>query len=604
MPEAPGGSLHLAWGIAGVAGLVAVLSTVSLLRPEPASDLPRVLRATVEPPVTNGFGDSIALESDVAVSPDGRSIALIATNQLWIRPLSDATPLRIPGTEGASFPFWSPDSVSVGFFASGEMQRVSATGGPVTTICDAPQGRGGSWGRDGKILFAPGSRSGIFEVDAGGGEPWALTEVDRVVHSSHRWPEILPGGTHFLFLAASHTSPRSGQSGIYVAPMAGGQPRMVAVSDSKPVLSAGRLLFLREGELLAQSFDPAGMEVVGEPVRVAEGVRYRGRSWSGVFSASRRDVLAYEISASDLDTQPIWIDRLGNKEGMLGDAGLHWDLRVSPQGDRLAVSVGSPEPELWIYELDSGVRTRMALETRFNRAPVWSPDGERLAFAAMRDNGRFNMFVASSNGEGSSELLLESELDQVPTSWSTDGRWLAYDQGPPGATEIWVMSLDGTDEPFALVQTPPWAGDGQVSPDGRWLLFTSRESGVDQVYISSFPDPGGMWQISTSGWASHGRWSPSGNRVFFGTSQAMLMEVEVRRRKKDGGLDIGMPRMLLSYRPDESLFRGHNGFYDVVGDGERFILAQGPEKEQDQGRIMLVVPWFAEVEEKSREPQP
>jgi Tol biopolymer transport system component len=228
---------------------------------------------------------------------------------------------------------------------------------------------------------------------------------------------------------------------------------------------------------------------------------------------------------------------------------------------------------------------------------VWSPDGERLAFAAMNGDGRFNMFVVSSGGAGGVELLLDSELDQVPTSWSSDGRWLAFDQGPPGATEIWVMSPDGVEDPFPFVQTLPWAGDGQFSPDGRWLLYTSRESGVDQVYVSPFPGPGRRWQLSASGGGSKGRWSPNGEEVYFGTAQAMLLEVGLRRRKKDGGLDIGMPRMLFSYRHDDSLFRGHDGFYDVAADGERFILAQGPEREQNQGLIMLVVPWFADLEE-------
>jgi len=597
-------SLQLAWGITAAAGLIAVLAMVSLLRPEPAVGPSRVLRATLAPPMAPGFGsDRYSSESNVAVSLDGRSIAFVATHQLWIRPLSEATPKQIPGTEGANFPFWSPDSETLGFFAGGKLKRVAAIGGPVTTICAAPHGRGGSWGPDGKILFAPDSRTGIFEVDAGGGEPRAVTTVDSPVHSTHRWPAVLPGGGHFLFLAASHANPRGGQNGIYIAPISGGQPRLLTVSDAKPVLSAGRLLFLREGSLLAQPFDLARLALVGEAIPLAAGVRYRGGSWSGVFSASRRDVLAFEIGSRNLGTRPTWIDRLGNEEGVLGESGLHWDLRVSPQGDRVAVATGSPKPELWIYELDRQDSARLTLETSFNRAPVWSPDGERLAFAAMNENGRLNMFVVSSRGAGDAELLRESKLDQVPTSWSPDGRWLAFDQGPPGATEIWIMSLDGAGEPFPFVQTRPWAGDGQFSPDGRWLLYTSRESSADQVYVSPFPSAGDRWQVSASGRASQGRWGQVGDKVFFGTSQAVLMEVEIRRRKKDGGLDLGMPKMLFSYREDDSVFRGHNGFYDVVGDGERFLLAQGPERGEDQGLIMLVVPWFAEIEEENQGPQ-
>ena len=594
--ETRGSSPQLAWGVAGLAGLLAFLSLVSLLRPEPASEPPRVLRATIAPPATTGFGaPNFTLASHVAVSPDGRAMVFVAGNQLWLRPLRNATPTSIPGTEGAGFPFWSPDSSAIGFFADGKLKTARVTGGAVAAICDARQGRGGSWGADDTIIFAPDLRSGIYRVESEGGEPERLTEVNQPLHSTHRWPEYLPGGRSFLYLAASHSNPRGAHNGIHVASISGGQTRWVTAADSKPVLSAGRLLFLRQGRLLAQPFNPVESKVMGEADLLAEGVRYHGKSWMGVFSVSRQDVLAYEIDSRDLGAQLTWIDRLGNEQGTLGEGGQHWDLRFSPQGDRLAVAVGSPEPELWIYELDREVRGRLTLETTFNRAPVWSPDGERLAFAARRENGRLNIFLIAARDGGRAQLLLESEVDQVPTSWSPDGQWLAFDQGPAGSTEIWVMPLTGEGNPLPFVQTPPWAGDGRFSPDGKWLLYTSRESGVDQVYVSPFPGSEDRWQLSASGWGSHGRWSPGGDKVYFATAQAMLMEVEMRRRK-GGGLDVGMPKILFSYRDDDSLFRGHNGFYDVVGEDERFLLAQGPEREQDQGLIMLVMPWLAELE--------
>ena len=560
-----------------------------------------MLRVSVTPPASTGVGSNRrAIESHVAVSPDGRSLVFVATDELWLRPLDSTEPTRIAGTVGAVFPFWSPDNSTIGFFADGKLKSVAVTGGPVSTICDAPQGRGGSWGADGAILFAPTSRTGIFRVDVGGGDPVAVTEVIDPIHSTHRWPEFLPGGRSFLFLAASHANPRGSQSGIYLGSMTGGESRMITASDSKPVVSAGRLLFLREGDLLVQSFDMVDMKLVGEARLLAEGVRYRGGSWIGAFSASREDVLAYEIGSRSQGAQLTWMDRLGNTEGTLGGIDSVWDLRISPQGDRVAVAEGSPDPQIWIYDLDREARTRLALETTFNRAPVWSPDGERLVFAALNERGRLNMYEVSSRGAGRAELVMESDLDQVPTSWSPDGKWLAFDQGPPGATEIWVVRFDepgGVPTPF--VQTSPWAGDGQFSPDGKRLLYTSRESGVDQVYVSAFPGPAGdRWLLSAAGGGSVGRWSPDGGQVYFATAQAILMEVDLRPRK-GGGLDVGMPRMLFSYRYDDSLFRGHSGFYDVTAEEERFILAQGPEREEDQGLIRLVVPWSAELEEEN-----
>lgn len=572
---------------------MAVLSTVALLRPEPAADPPRVLRTTVAPPVVEGSRrNDFGVQGEAVVSPNGRSLVFAAGDQLWIRPLSDVTPTPISGTEGARLPFWSPDGEALGFFADGSLKRVAVDGGAVSTICAAVDGRGASWGPEGKILFTPGPRTGIYAVDATGGEPWSVTDLDPGVHTTHRWPLALPGGDHFVFLATSHRDPRGLQNGIYVASISGAVPRMLTPADAKPELSAGHLLFLRAGTLLAQRFDFAGLALVDEPFRVVQGVRYRGESWSGSFSASRQEVLAYAVGSRDLESRLAWIDRLGNEEAVLDGEGLHWDLRASPLGDRVAVARGTPEPELWLYDLASRTSSPLTVETSFNRAPVWSPDGERLAYAAMNGNGRLNMYTVSSRGLGSETLLMESKQDQVPTSWSADGQWLAFEQGSPGATEVWVMPLSGDEEPFPVVQDPPWAGEGQFSPDGRWLLFTSRVSGVDQVYIASFPDAEGRWLLSRSGGARGGRWSQGGDRVFFATPQSMLMEVEVRRRKKDGGLDVGMPRMLFSYRRDDSLFRGFNSFYDVVGDGERFVFVRGPERRQDQGLVMLVFPWL------------
>lgn len=589
-------SPQIAWGVAGFSGMLALLLLVQQLRPVPAPEPARVLRAALESPVAGGFGGGHPTSSsNVAVSPDGLLVALVAGGQLWIRALSGVGATPIDGTEGADFPFWSPDSETLGFFAEGELRAVGRAGGAVRTICEAPEARGGSWATDGTILMAPGPRTGIHRVDAWGGEVRSVTEVDPALHSTHRWPQFLPNGEDFLFLATHHSDPRGSDNGIYLASLSGGRPRMLTAADSKPVVSSDRLLFLRHGNLLAQAFDPVQKALVGEAVPVASRVRYRGDLWDGVFDASRREVLAYETGPDPVGAQITLLDSLGTKEGELGAPDLIWDLRMSPAGDRLAVAAGSPDPVLWIYDLDSSRRVRGPSEMRFTRAPVWSPDGQHLAFAALGHEGRFEMYLASMEGAEGANLLVDSELDQIPTSWSSDGQWLVFDQGQPGATEIWALPMEGGGKPVPLVQSPPWAGEGQVSPDGRWLLYTSRESGTDQVYVASFPVADRRWQISAPGWARHGRWSPNGDTVYFSTAQGMLMEVELRRRRKDGGLDVGMPRMLFSYRRDDSLFRGHHGFFDPAPDGERFLLAQGPGSARQRGRIVLVVPWDGEL---------
>ena len=593
---ASGASLQTAWGVAGLSALLAILMLVLQLRPRPSPEPERVLRAPLASPAASGFGgDHPTSDSNLAVSPDGRYVALVADNQLWVRPLREVDAVALEGTTGANFPFWSPDSETLGFFANDELRTVGISGGPVRTICEAPNARGGSWALDGTILLAPGPRTGIHRVDALGGEVEQVTEVDPDLHSTHRWPRFLPNGEDFVFLATSHSDPRGSHNGIYLASSSGGVPRMLTRADSGAVFSADRLLFLRLGDLMAQPFDPVQLTLTGEAVVVASGVRFRGDLWNGVFSASQTDVLAYETGPGQRGAQLTWMDSLGTAIGKLGDKDLFWDLRLSRTRNRLAVAAGSPSPALWIHDLETGEQIRWLADRGFARAPVWSPDGERLAFAALNGAGRLAMYVAPLDDAGAANLLLKSELDQKPTSWSPDGRWLVFDRGQPGATEIWALPIGGGGDPVPLVQDPPSAADGQVSPDGKWLLYTTRESGADQVYVTSFPEPDRRWLVSATGWAHHGRWSPLGDKVYFGTAQGLLMEVELRRRKRDDGLDIGMPRVLFSYRRDDSLFRGDEGFFDLAAEEEKLILAQGPPGARDPGLITLVVPWHVDL---------
>lgn len=592
------GSASWAWGIAAVSALLALLALGALWRPEPGASPPRLLRVTLEPPSESVFQGRDAVEgTDVTVSPDGRRLAFVADDQIWIRDLSATEPAPLPGTESGRAPFWAPDGETLGFFAGGMLRRVSGRGGEVETICEAEDGHGGSWGPGDQILFAPGPRSPILAVDAGGGHPRVVTELDGSVHSTHRWPEILPDGRHFLFFAASHRRPRGQETGIYVASVAGGRARRLTVADSKAVLSAGWLLFLRDGDLMAQQFNIAGLELWGDAVRLVEDVRYLGRSWAAMFSASRRDVLVYERGVADRRIRLTWVDRLGNEVDVLREDLMPWDLRLSPDDSRLALAAGPREPEIWIDELDGRGGARLPGVARFSRAPVWSPDGDQLAFAGLREGGHLGLFVMAADGTGEARLLLDSAQDQVPTSWSADGRWLAFEQGPAESTEIWIKPMTTQEVPSAFIQDAGPASDAQFSPDGRWLMFTSRDSGAAQVYITPFPGGGERWQISNGTWAGHGRWSADGSRVFYAAAGSMMMEVAVRRRKRDGGLDIGVPRALFSFRANDSVYRGSHDFYDVTGTEERFLIAQGVQAERYQGRLMLVVPWTADLED-------
>ncbi len=588
------GDSGMAWGVAGVAVLLAALSMTALLRPGSVEEPLPVLQAVVAPPEgARPNGPGLTFDSEVAVSPDGLHIVFLAAGKLWRRPLDRARPSPIAGTEGARYPFWSPDSQSIGFFAEGKLKTMPIEGGSARIVCDAPAGSGGAWAADGTILVAPDGQSAIFRVETGEGAVRAVTEVERPIHTTHRWPEVLPDGDHFLYLATSHVDPRGERNGIYLASMSGGAASFVTAADSKAVYSAGRLLFMRQGDLWAQPFDLAGRTLLNEPRRVAAGTRFRGDSWNGMFSASRGDVLAYEIGSRG-GAHLTWIDSLGTPQGVFGDQGTFWNVRISPSGDQLAVAEGTSRPTIRVYDLLAGMDGRhLDFAGRSVRAPVWSPDGDKLALAVMSETGRLEMVLTPASEARVSGRPVETELDQLPTSWSPDGEWLVFDHGDVGASEIWAVRLDGSGDARPLVEDRPWARDGQVSPDGRWLLYTSGVSGFDRLYVTTFPIPGESHPISGVGAARAGRWSLQGDRVFFSTDQSMIMEVGVRRRK-GGGLDVGMPRVLFSYRGDDSLFRGYGGFFDV-GSEDRFLVSQGAARRPGHGQILLVLPWTREL---------
>src|SRR5579863_2359525 len=491
---------------------------------------------------------------------------------LWVRSLDALTAQPLAGTEGAAFPFWSPDSRSIAFFADGRLKRMDASGGPAITLADASAGRGGSWSRDGVIVFAASTFGPLLRVSSAGGASSPLKAVQG------RLPWFLPDGRHFLYQV------QPGNSVIRVASLDGGETKMVTEAGSSALYAQGHILFLREGTLMAQPFDLKRLANTGEAVPVAEQIQTVLNSGTvGVFSVSETGMLAYRTGMAFGGLQLTWFDRSGKPGPTVGEPADLLGFQISPDQKSLAAAIQDrASTDIWTYDVSRGLRTRLTFGPRAI-SPVWSPDGRSIVFAWNRQ-GHFDLYRKAANGGGAEELVYADNLDKFPTSWSADGKLLMYFTGPN--VGLWVLPLTGAAKPFPFLQTPFAAGNGQFSPDGGWVVYQSNESQRNEIYVAPFPGPGGKRQISTSG-GNFPRWRQDGKEIFYMGLDRRLMAAEVTAR--GGALEVGQVRPLFS---PTGITQGSNPFYDVSADAQRFLLRMFPEQKAGEP-LTLVQNWTA-----------
>ncbi len=557
-----------------------------------------VFRAFIPAPEETVFALDASSPGTVAVSPDGNQMAFSAIDDvgdtlLWIRRMGDLTARPIPGTDGAAYPFWSPDSRHVAFFSGdGKLRKIDTAGGPPVTLCPAENGKGGWWGEDGQVLFTPAHNTPIFVVSSAGGEPRQVTEIpDGVV--GHRFPVWLPNG-NFLFLSRS-TSGDEGDRIMVSSIDETGPGREVLAASSNVAVASGYILFVREGTLMAQPFDEDSVTLSGEAIPVAEDVLYLTGARRGVFSVSKTGLLSYQTGAVARESDLVWVDREGRELGQLGGGVLHREVRLSPDGRFAAVEIlddTSGASDIWIYDVNRGLKTRFTFDPGMDWFPSWSPDGKRLAFSTER-NGSYDIWINDVGGSTSEEALLEHPDDGMgPESWSPDGQWLVFLRVVGGSNQdIWAMPVDGG-EPVPLVATSFREVNPSVSPDGRWLAFMSDESGQFEVYVTTFPEPGRRWQVSSAG-GSTPRWRGDGRELFFRTGDGMLWAAAV-----DGTSDtltVGTVEELFSWvRPP-----GIRPPYDVSSDGQRFLINRAVNENQAEP-LAVVLNWDSELAADSR----
>jgi eukaryotic-like serine/threonine-protein kinase len=563
--------IRLAWAAAVLFALLLGLAT-GLLLPSgrPASSLTVALNLPV------GFHLD-TLNASLALSPDGQKLVFAAVGpegvqRLWLRSLNGQDPQPMSGTEGATYPFWSPDSKSIGFFASKKLRKIDVSTGTVQTLCNAPAARGGAWNDRGVIVFSPDYQTGLYQVPATGGTPTLVTNGDKKF--SHRLPQFLPDGRHVLFFSGWETNAK--ENGIFSVDLETKKIKPVASEQSEGRYVAGYLVFLRGSNLMAQPLDAANQTTTGEPLLIAENVVRNPDRYTGEFTFSATGMLLYQTGPSISKSQLTIYDAEGGKIGPIGEAKTFQpEVALSPDDRKVAVSARDSEGRsvIWVHDLSNGVGTRLTFGGLSYLDPVWSADGKKLAFDA--DNG--SVFVQASDGSAPAQTVLTDASPKSTNSWSPDGRFLALQQELDNSPDLWILPLAGDRKPVSFISGPTWEAEGTFSPNGKWFAYTSDETGRYEVYVVPFPGTGGKLQVSSGG-GQMPEWILGGHQLAYvnETHNVVLVEMnEIQDR-----MEIGRSKLLFGGHPLPVL----PGF-DASGESSTPVYLT-----QDAKRIVLLVP--------------
>ena len=514
--------------------------------------------------------------NQLALSPDGtRLVAVITTASgpaLWLRQLDDVDGhilVAAPGTTGL-YPFWSADSRFLAFFADGKLNKIEASGGPAQAVCDVQSGGGGTWNRDGVILFAAsGSEGPLFSVAAAGGVPRQVTALDRARgDTAHLHPKFLPDGQHFLVLVRST---KAENTGLYLGSLGSQETRRLVASNVMGVFAApDHLLFVRDATLMAQRFDTRRFELEGDPFPVVQDIGLNS-SDNGVVAIATSDtgVLAYRVGSTELALR--WVDRTGQPLGDIGEVGAHQNLALSPGGDQLAETrLHGGTGDIWIDDLQRGSSSRFTFGQTLDDHPIWSPDQQHIVFASTRNGGVRNLYLKNASGAGSEELLLQTDHDKFPSDWSRDGQYILYTE-QSSLRHVWALPVKGDRKPIPVLNTSANENSARFSPDGHWIAYVSYETGGPRVYVQTFPPGRGKWEVSVSGTSAYDpRWRGDGRELFYAdptavwsvdvtttTPTAFARAVPRKLFDTNGGLTVGP----LITR------------YDITADGQRLLLS-------------------------------
>jgi Tol biopolymer transport system component len=546
-----------------------------------------LIRAEINPPGATRVAQGIAL------SPDAHTLAVVTeaagTSRLWVRSLESLATRELPGTEGATFPFWSPDSQSIGFFAAGKLKRVAITGGMPAVICDVGRGRGGSWNAQDTIIFNSVNDGPLLRVSATGGVPEAVTAVNKEKgENSHRWPWFLPDGQRFLYYVRAEDA---GVEGLYLGSLDDRREKRrllqtrsngVYINGARP--SSGYLAWVQQGNLVAQPMDPTTIRLSGRPVSLAENVVLEPALRIADIAAAA-DVLVYR-AGEEPSRQLTWYDREGKVVSTLGAPEAWLTMRMSPDGSQILVSrpfSANRWGGMGIIDLATGIATPFLAAFPGS----WSPDGRKIAYT-WSASGAPNIYVKPVATRVEGTRLTQSGNSQSVLDWSHDGRFLLYvehsnDISTGLQSNLMIAPTSGEGRPIRYAATSTREPKAQFSPDGSWIAYTSAEDGRTQVYVESFPSGKGKWQVSHTG-GDHPRWASDGRELFYLTGDGTLMAVPIRPNSLPS--HFGIPTALFKVQVSSTYFAGSP--YDVAAGGRILALAYSGER---RSSLTMLLNW-------------
>src|SRR5579864_356537 len=535
--------------------------------------------------------------NDVALSPDGNKVALVAYSDqvnkyiIWVHEIGSRSANGLPGTEDASHPFWSPDGRFIAFFAQGKLKKVDlSSGDSVQVLCDAPHGRGGTWNRDGVIIFTPDVWKGLARVSAGGGTPVEITKPDGSRgEMSNRWPVFLPDGRHFIYLAANFSG-EFRKNSLYVGTLDSNEKRLLTLASSNAVYAEpGYLLYLRDTDLTAQKFDLRTLSLSGEPRTLSSDVQYYPQIDLALFSVAGNGTLVVQTGKGAAKSQLAWFDRNGKQVGVVGTQGVFADPAISPDGRRVAFDQMEPDgrnQDVWVRELGNDAVMRLTFGPGLNELPQWAPDGKRIAIMSNQKLSSA-LHLRNADGSGSDSQLTEPlGSQQYPWGWSPDGKYLLVARG-----DALAYAGFGEKEPKVLLQGNWIVRNAQFSPDGKWIAYSSNEAGAFEIYVSPFPNAGSKWQVSRGG-GEEPRWRHDGKELFYLSPEGKMMAASV---KSGTGFESGAPVTLFQAHVRQPISSGDVVSYDVAADGQRFLINTKVD-DPSAAPLSVILNWSSEIE--------
>ncbi len=536
---------------------------------------------------------------DITVAPNGHTVAVVGylesarKDVIWLYEVGAPEAKSLPDTEGASFPFWSADGKFLAFFADGQLKKMEVAGGPAQTLCPAPSGRGGTWNKDGVIVFAPSGLllSGLYRIPASGGTPTRISTPDASRgENTHRWPMFLPDGKHYLYLAANVTG-GSEPDGLFMGLLDSNEKRFVVKTSTNAAYAApGYLFFYRDRTLFGQRFDLNTFALTGEPIAILKEIQYLPRIARTVFAVSDNGLLFAQKSSAASLSRLAWFDRQGNEVGVVGTPDMYANVVLARDGKSVAVDKtdnGSQNTDVWTYDLQRSSAKRLTFDPAIDARPVWSPDGAQVVFSSSRQHV-FDLYAKNADRAWEEQLVVHAGTDVFPNDWSRDGKYVLYMQGRDLCWDLWVVSFPELKSSLFL-RTSATVKNGQFSRDGKWVAYASNETGGKwEVYVTSFPVARGKYQVSSGG-GEQPRWSADGKEIFFLSPDGKVVAVQV---KTGASFDAGPLVPLFQASAREIAANSEQIMYDVDQTGQRFLINTSVKNVTTQP-LSIVLNWNA-----------